>query len=381
MPFTFEGVNVEEVFRRAVSKAKTEKRVVKITMAHDPEAAVAAGLIAKVLRASDLEFEFLTDLFKLVLDDAQTIGVNMPANIFEGSILFQSSTSTVFTRVGFNYVFKYASLALGVLDLVSEFELITKDFKLTLAAAVLAKHTPRLEKGELNSKEEELMRRLKEEGLIEVVEAPPIIGWSSVGPEKAVRTSIDVLIPSLFLKEALKEVKPENIASELGIKPEEFKDREYVVKTQWVAKDLMLVAYTLDWMSDVAGSESIALSMLNQSYVRWGTAGLLSSFPNLRKLISRLSEYRKMKFGNRTYVIVDDVNPRRFSAVVAWKALRSSKLIKDPTEVLVLEHGNEYYVSARTVPQTARIKLAERGVAVIGGYYVVRDLKEIQSSM
>lgn len=381
MPFTFEGVNVEEVFRRTVSKAKTDKRAVRIVMAHDPEAAVTAGLIAKVLRASDLEFEFLTDLFKPVLDDAQVIGVNMPANIFEGSVLFQSSTSTVFTRVGFNYVFKYASLASGVFDLVSEFELITTDFKLTLAAAVLAKHTPRLEKGGLNSKEEELMSRLKEEGLIDVVEAPPIMGWSSVGPERAVRTSIDVLIPSLFLKEEPKEVKPEDIAPELGIKPEEFKDKEYVVKTQWIAKDLMFAAYTLEWMSDVAGSESIALSMLNQSYVRWGAVGLLSSLSDLRKLINRLSEYRRMRLGSRTYVIVDDVNPRRFSVVVAWKALRSSKLIKDPNEVLVLEHSNEYYVSARTIPQTARIKLAERGVAVVGGYYVVRDLKEIQSSM
>ncbi|GEM_PF-2106374 len=381
MPFTFEGVNVEEVFRRTVSKAKTDKRAVRIVMAHDPEAAVTAGLIAKVLRASDLEFEFLTDLFKPVLDDAQVIGINMPANIFEGSILFQSSTSTVFTRVGFNYVFKYASLALGVLDLVSEFELITTDFKLTLAAAVLAKHTPRLEGGGLNSKERELMNRLKDEGLIDVVEAPPIMGWSSVGPERAVKTSIDVLVPSLFLKKEAKEIKPENIASELGIKPEEFKDKEYIVKTQWIAKDLMFAAYALDWMCDVAGSESIALSMLNQSYIRWGAVGLLSSFPDLRKIIGRLPEYRRTRLGSRTYVIVDDVNPRRFSVVVAWKALRSSKLIRDPNEVLVLEHGNEYYVSARTIPQVARIKLAERGVVAIGGYYVVKDLKEIQSSM
>jgi len=381
VPFTFEGVNVEEVFRRTVSKAKTDKRAVRIVMAHDPEAAVTAGLIAKVLRASDLEFEFLTDLFKPVLDDAQVIGINMPANIFEGSILFQSSTSTVFTRVGFNYVFKYASLALGVLDLVSEFELITTDFKLTLAAAVLAKHTPRLEGGGLNSKERELMNRLKDEGLIDVVEAPPIMGWSSVGPERAVKTSIDVLVPSLFLKKEAKEIKPENIASELGIKPEEFKDKEYIVKTQWIAKDLMFAAYALDWMCDVAGSESIALSMLNQSYIRWGAVGLLSSFPDLRKIIGRLPEYRRTRLGSRTYVIVDDVNPRRFSVVVAWKALRSSKLIRDPNEVLVLEHGNEYYVSARTIPQVARIKLAERGVVAIGGYYVVKDLKEIQSSM
>lgn len=381
MPFTFEGVNVEEVFRRTVSKAKTDKRAVRIVMAHDPEAAVTAGLIAKVLRASDLEFEFLTDLFKPVLDDAQVIGINMPANIFEGSILFQSSTSTVFTRVGFNYVFKYASLALGVLDLVSEFELITTDFKLTLAAAVLAKHTPRLEGGGLNSKERELMNRLKDEGLIDVVEAPPIMGWSSVGPERAVKTSIDVLVPSLFLKKEAKEIKPENIASELGIKPEEFKDKEYIVKTQWIAKDLMFAAYALDWMCDVAGSESIALSMLNQSYIRWGAVGLLSSFPDLRKIIGRLPEYRRTRLGSRTYVIVDDVNPRRFSVVVAWKALRSSKLIRDPNEALVLEHGNEYYVSARTIPQVARIKLAERGVVAIGGYYVVKDLKEIQSSM
>ncbi len=381
MPFTFEGVNVEEVFRRTVSKARTDRRVVRIVMAHEPEAAVTAGLLAKVLRASDVEFEFITDLFKPVLDDAQVIGVNMPVNLFEGSVIFQSSTSTVFTRVGFNYIFKYASLALGVLDLVSEFELITKDFKLTLAAAVLTKRTPRLEKGGLNSKEEELMSRLKDDGLIDVVECPPIMGWSSVGPGKAVRTSIDVLVPSLFLKDEPKEVKPEEIASELGIKPEEFKGKEYVVKTQWVAKDLMLAAYALDWMSDAAGAESVALSMLNQSYVRWGAAGLLSSFPDLRRIINRLPEYRRVRLSDRTWVIVDDVNPRRFSAVVAWKALRSSRLIKDPKEVLALEHNNEYFVSARILPQTTRIKLAERGTLVAGGYYVVKDLKEIQSSM
>ncbi len=381
MPFTFEGVNVEEVFRRTVSKARTDKRVVRIVMAHEPEAAVTAGLLAKVLRASDVEFEFVTDLFKPVLDDAQVIGVNMPVSLFEGSVLFQSSTSTVFTRVGFNYVFKYASLALGVLDLVSEFELITKDFKLTLAAAVLAEHTPRLEKGRLNSKEEELMSRLKDDGLIDVVEGPPIMGWNSVGPRKAIRTSIDVLVPSTFLKNEPRDVRPEEIASELGIKPEEFKDREYVVKTQWVAKDLMLAAYALDWMSDVTGAESAALSMLNQSYIRWGVAGLFLSLPDLRKVINNLPEYRRVRLGDLTWVIVNDVNPRRFSAVVAWKALRSSKLVKGSKEALALEHNNEYFVSARILPQAARIKLAERGIPVTGGYYMVKDLKEIQLSV
>jgi len=377
VPFTFEGVNVEEVFRRTVSKARTDRRVVRIVMAHEPEAAVAAGLIAKVLRASDVEFEFITDLFKPVLDEAQVIGVNMPVNLFEGSVIFQSSTSTLFTRVGFNYVFKYASLASGVLDLVSEFELVTKDFKLTLAAAMLTEHTPRLEKGKLNSKEEELMSRLRDEGLIDILDAPPIMGWNGVGPSKAARTSIDVLVPSSFLKDDVKSVSPEEIASELGIKPEEFKDREYVVKTQWVTKDLMLAAYVLDWMCDTAGSESVALAMLTQSYVRWGAAGLLSSLPSLRQVINDLPEYKRVKLGKKTWVIVDGVNPRKFSAAVAWKALRSSKLIKDP-EMLVLEHNGEYFISARTLPQTMRIKLAEHGTPVAGGYYVVKNLKEIQ---
>ena len=121
--------------------------------------------------------------------------------------------------------------------------------------------------------------------------------------------------------------------------------------------------------------------MLNQSYIRWGVAGLLSSLPDLRRIINSLPEYRRARLGDQTWVIVDDVNPRRFSAVVAWKALRSSKLVKDPKEVLALEHNNEYFVPARVLPQTARIKLAERGIPVTGGYYVVKDLREIQSSM
>ncbi len=375
MPFTFDGVNAEEVLRRTLSEAIRSGRVIRLITAHEPEAAAASGLIAKVLRAEDIEFELMTDLREVIIDDAQVICVGLPPNQCKGCITINQSQTASFTRVGFNYVFKYRSLSKGVLDLISEFELVTKDYKLTLAAAMLTKYTPRLYSGGVRGGDAELIKQLSSEDIIEIKQSLPIIGWEVTNPEKAVAESIDVLIPSRFLRPT-KKVTVEELANEVGLSPQEFKDNAYIVKKgYWISRDLHQASYIIDWLTDTKGAEAVTASMINQAYLRWGAIGMMSSLKELRHIIDNIRSYEVIKVGNARYLVLDDVDPHRFSATLASKSLRSAGVL-DVANVLIKFEGS-YYIPASGLNHELRVRILEKGGLCEGGYLVVKELQSL----
>jgi len=375
LPFTFDGVNPDEVFRRLLSEAQETGGPLRIIAAHDPESSAAAGLVAKILKAMDVDFEFINDVFKIPLSDVKCLGINVPENICRDCVIIKSSGITACSRVGYNYVLKYTSLTKGVLSLVSELEFITRDFKLTAAAAMLTKHTPRMVRGELSNSEAELLSSLVNEGLVSVEEGPPLIGWDPSNPCKALTTSIDVLIPSKFMRKCGEGASVEEAALEVKADPARFRSKIYLVKGRWVSKDLIMAAYMMDWLTDVYGASAVFLTMINQAYLRLAAAGIMRMMSTLRDVIDNLGRYGRVGVSGRKYLIVDDVNPTQFSATVAEKSIRSAGLIGD--ERLVIKHEGRFYVPASTLPQSVRMDLASRDVSVCGGYFTLRSLEEL----
>jgi hypothetical protein len=79
----FEGVNAEETLRRILQWGREEKGLVRIISAGDPESAVAAGLIARLFKSSEIEFEilkYIPNISNAKVTDSKVIGVNIPTN-------------------------------------------------------------------------------------------------------------------------------------------------------------------------------------------------------------------------------------------------------------------------------------------------------------
>ncbi len=377
MPFTFNGANPDEVFRRLLSEVQESKKPLRIVFAHEPESSAAAGLIAKILRAMDADFEFISDAFKIPLSNVKCLGINVSESLCRDCVMIRSSGITACSRVGHNYVIKYTSLTKGILSLISELEFITRDFKLTAAAAMLTKHTPRLVRGELSNSEAELLKSLAKEGLLSIEEGPPLIGWDPDNPCKALTFSIDVLIPSKFMRACGEGASIEEAALEVKANPSRFKTKLYLVRGRWVSRDLILAAYMLDWLTDTYGASAVSLAMINQSYIRLAAVGIMGMMKVLREVIDGLDRgrYERVSAGGRRYVVIEGVNPLQFSARVAEKSMRSAGLIND--ECVVIRYENELYVPASSLPQSVRAELASRDTDVCGGYFMLRDLRDL----
>ncbi len=373
MPLTFEGVNPEEVFRRLLSEAKTEDSLVQVITSHDPESAAVAGLIARILKSSDIDFEILSDAYEHQISDAKVIGVNVSPSSCEGCVILQSASSNSAVRMRFNYLLRYSPLVAGVLELASEFDIVPKDVKILLAVASLWGHTPRIIRGKLNSREESFMKSLMEDGIIEFVEGPPIIGWAYLPKEKAVKYSIDALIPSRFMNDELKQVAADDVIRELGLGEEDAKTRSFIVKTEWVTKDLFLANYVLQWLMDTAGFGSVCASVINKRYMMWGLYGLIHSYEKIKDIVNDVLQF-KDQGKEPIKQVVARADPTKVSATVLTKIFEGLRVL-DLGGRVVIEWGGKYFVPLSILSSDERKDLVSRG-KLIGGYAALAELPE-----
>lgn len=373
MPLTFEGVNPEEVLRRLLSEAKTEGSLVQIITSHDPESAAVAGLVARMLKSSDIDFEIIPDAYEHQISEARVIGVNVSPSSCEGCVILQSASSNSAVRMRFNYLLRYSPLVAGALELVSEFDIVPKDVKALLAAASLWSHTPRIIRGKLNQREESFMKSLMEEGIIEFVEGPPIIGWAYLPKDKAVKYSIDALIPSRFMSDELEQVTAGDIIRELGLGEEDAKTKSFIVKTEWVTKDLFLANYVLQWIMDTTGFGGVCASVINKRYMMWGLYGLVASYKRIKDIVNDTLQSRDQG-GKELRQVVVRADPAKVSATVLTKIFEGLGVLGSGGRVII-EWGGKYFVPLSVLSSDERKDLVSRG-ELLGGYAVQTELLE-----
>ncbi len=370
MSLRFEGVNAEETLRRVLQWGKEEKGLVRIISAGDPESAVTAGLIARLFKSSEIEFEilnYLPGISGIKVTDSKVIGVNIPTNECQECIIFQSAGSTSAVRIKFNYLIRLACLPAGILDLVSEFDIVPAEVKGMLVASMLALHTPRLLGRELSSAEKEFIKQLSNEGVLSVVKAPPIINWLNLPKEEAVRLSIDALLPNMFMS-GVDAVDEESISKELGLTPDKLLNDNYYLKTGGVNLDLYLLSYVSYWLSDMVGSEGLASAVITPKFWDWGMYGLTRTYKSLKGILDAVSSQGLEKKGG--YFIVK-ANPREISLSVLAKVFTGLHLI-DEGSILIGEWGRNYYVPIALMSKDHVKKFNE--FSICGGYLCLTEL-------
>jgi hypothetical protein len=250
---------------------------------------------------------------------------------------------------------------------VSEFDIVPAEVKGMLVASMLALHTPRILGRELNSAEKEFIKQLSAEGVLSVVKAPPIINWLNLPKEEAVRLSIDVLLPKMFMAE-VDTVDEESISKELGLAPDKLLNDNYYLKTGGMNLDLYLLSYVAYWLSDMLGSEGLASAVITPRFWDWGLYGLTRAYRSMKDVLNLVFSQGLEKKGN--YAIVK-ANPKEISLSVLTKIFVGLRLIDERT-ILTSEWGGNYYVPIAVLGKDQARKFNE--FSICEGYLCLSGL-------
>ena len=288
MPLDFRGSNASDVFREFIEDTKGSENYVRIIIDYSIESAVIGGLLCKALREFEIGFELINDLLENPLDATRQFLINTKADKGGNALALMSSNINTVRKTSLGYVIESPVLEEKLLDVISEYIIVPREIKYMLASSILARHTPRILRGELSKNEEEFINKLEDENLIRKIKGLMIIGWGCLQPEEAVKYSIDLLIPKYFMRDTSSKLSDDVIAKELGVSKEKIVGTNYMIKQDWCIKDLYYLAYTLMCVVDEEGIEGLVAAVLNPSTMVWHA---LKMYEYLGKLKVAIDEY------------------------------------------------------------------------------------------
>ena len=234
-----------------------------------------------------------------------------------------------------------------------------------LASSILARHTPRILRGELSQNEEEFINKLEDENLIKRIKGPMIIGWGYLQPDEAVKYSVDLFIPRFFMRDASGELSDDVIARELGVRKDKIVGTNYMIKQDWCMKDLYYLAYTMMCVVDEVGIEGMVAVVLNPSTIVWHA---LKMYEYLRKLKAAIDEYLAGNWESKgKFKVMHIKNPPPLSMLT--RLLQGIGKIRQD-EVVVNETGGKVRVPLQVLTRKGREELRTRAV-IEKGYAVL----------
>ena len=290
------SITIEDVIKSVIDHHKKTGRLVRIVTPIDVEGIVTSGFIARALKSLDVGFEIVPEY---LIDTIHYDGIYL--SIKSKQLTCSSCVNVI--ESNFDGVLKRGEALMVHLRIVSEFlrkalsefTIIPKEVRYLIIASILTKHTPRIKDKGLSKVESEVIESLIDEGLIDKVDGPKIMGWGILEPEKCIRYSLDIMIPKYFLSndEIPKElVNISNIAKMLSIKEKELMGVNYVIRDAWVSRDLYLIAYMLMYLADIFGVKSVVISY-NPHVVTWAMMKFLDSLTKVKEIISKILDLSK----------------------------------------------------------------------------------------
>ena len=348
MPFNFEAIHPEEVLRDFLQSVRKEGSTVRVITALDPISAGAAGLIARLLKSLEIDFELSSAVKHAAqISEERVIGINIPAKECSNCIIFEEGSNDSFFKAGSNSILKYTVLQKGLQDLVSEFDIVPKKVKTLLAATLITKHIPRLRKVEVKGSELNYLRELCEEGILKEISAPPIIGWGILPNDEAVKLSIDALIPAFFMKNDVKAVDLNEVSKALGIPKDKLLRKAFKIEANLGIDDLYMAGYTTLYLMDTLGPEGLSSSFINTRFWRWGVYWVGLHRNLLREVIDSITS-GSVEVVNKYLIVKAD--PSKTSATLIKKVLEG--VFKDLNYGgVVLEWGRNYYVPQELITE------------------------------
>ncbi|MCD6428144.1 MAG: hypothetical protein J7L12_00835 [Desulfurococcales archaeon] len=374
MPLDFRGSNASDVFREFIEDTKETENYVRVIIDYSIESAVLGGLLCKALREFEIGFELINNLFEIPLDATRQLLINTKAGKGGSSLALMSSSINTVRKTSLGYIIESPVLEEKLLDVISEYVIVPREIKYMLASSILARHTPRILRGELSQNEEEFINKLEDENLIRKVRGPMIIGWGYLQPEEAVKYSVDLLIPRYFMRETSGEVSDDTIARELGVSKERIVGTNYVIKQDWCIKDLYYLAYTMMCIVDEEGIEGLVAAVLNPSTMVWHA---LKMYEYLGKLRAAIDEYLAGNWESKgKFKVMHLKNPPPLSMLT--RVLQGiGRMGQD--EVVVNEAGGKVSVPLQVLTRRGREELRTR--AVIEKGYAVLSSADVLSKV
>ena len=371
MPFNFEAIQPEEVLRNFLQSVRREGSIVRVVASPDPVSAGIAGLMARLLKSLEIDFELSSSIKEITqISEERVLGINIPPRGCNGCIIIEEGDSDAFFKAGTNRILRYALLQKGAHDLVSEFDIVPKNIKALLAATLTTKHIPRLRSEEFLKPELTYLRELTQEGILKEMNVPPVMGWGILPIDEAVKLSIDALIPEFFMREDLKGIGLDDISKALGIPKDKLLRKSFKIEVDLGIDDLFMAAYTALYLMDTLGPEGLSSSFINTRFWRWGVYWVGLHRKLIKEILnSIISEEAEVK---GKYLIVK-ADPSRTSATLIEKVLRG--VFKDFSQKgVVLEWKGNYYLPLKTSSELDSKSLKELKHKLWRGYVKVSDI-------
>ncbi|MCD6340458.1 MAG: hypothetical protein J7L51_00715, partial [Desulfurococcales archaeon] len=161
MPLDFRGSSASDVFREFIEDTKESENYVRIIIDYSIESAVIGGLICKALRDFEIGFELINDLLEIPLDATRQFLINTKVGKGGSALALMSSSINTVRKTSLGYVIESPVLEEKLLDMISEYVIVPREVKYMLASSILARHTPRILRGELSQSEEEFINKLE----------------------------------------------------------------------------------------------------------------------------------------------------------------------------------------------------------------------------
>ena len=374
MPLDFRGSNASDVFREFIEDTKGSENYVRIIIDYSIESAVIGGLLCKALREFEIGFELINDLLENPLDATRQFLINTKADKGGNALALMSSNINTVRKTSLGYVIESPVLEEKLLDVISEYIIVPREIKYMLASSILARHTPRILRGELSQNEEEFINKLEDENLIKKIKGPMIIGWGYLQPEEAVKYSVDLLIPRYFMRDTSGKLSDDVVAKELGVSKEKIVGTNYMIKQDWCIKDLYYLAYTMMCVVDEEGIEGLVAAVLNPSTMVWHA---LKMYEYLGKLKTAIDEFLAGNWESKgKFKVMHVKNPPPLSMLT--KVLQGmGKIGQD--EVVVNETGGKVSVPLQVLTRKGREELRTR--AVIEKGYAILSSADVLSKV
>jgi len=374
LPLDFRGSNASDVFREFIEDTKGSENYVRIIIDYSIESAVIGGLLCKALREFEIGFELINDLLENPLDATRQFLINTKADKGGNALALMSSNINTVRKTSLGYVIESPVLEEKLLDVISEYIIVPREIKYMLASSILARHTPRILRGELSQNEEEFINKLEDENLIKKIKGPMIIGWGYLQPEEAVKYSVDLLIPRYFMRDTSGELSDDVVAKELGVSKEKIVGTNYMIKQDWCIKDLYYLAYTMMCVVDEEGIEGLVAAVLNPSTMVWHA---LKMYEYLGKLKTAIDEFLAGNWESKgKFKVMHVKNPPPLSMLT--KVLQGmGKIGQD--EVVVNETGGKVSVPLQVLTRKGREELRTR--AVIEKGYAILSSADVLSKV
>jgi len=366
------GENAHGMLRRLIEDIIRSKESFTLIPSYDVESIITAGIVARAFRSLDVNFviagEELKDRFK-----ERVIGINISLTCKKCVQVNESPRESV-ERTKETTIIRLKVISDAFRRILSEYVIIPREIRYLILSSILSKYTPRALTTKIANEHAKIIDEALKEELIVVIPGPQLMGWGITHVTNSLKYSIDIIIPKYFLSDIrVLDVKLSNeeLVALTGLSTDALMGNNYVIKDNWVVRDLMHLAYILIHAIDTLGVNASILAV-NPARITWIAQEFMNSLVYVKKVLDLIMNKQYERVGKVIRVHLVNIPISKISLSVLSKIVRGLRILSRD-ELLALMTNSYTYVSLQEIKPELRSLIISKAAKILGGYVALKE--------